>query len=229
MHSQKEVGSDESSTAYVEKPRYSETRPVLLHWVSQIWWLVQDQWFLCALGFFILLASQKQVSKEQQPIKETIVTYLCVSVIFFVTGCTLPTDVLVQNYSRWQLHLFCQLQSFLLTSAIAFCTVSICAIDPNFMDGVHLVGLILPGSVPTTISSNIVMTKQAGGNQALTVVQSTLGNFIGPLLTPPLVLMYLLSGAWYSKVVPSIDIDAFGDMYRRVLKQLGLSIFLPLV
>jgi sodium/bile acid cotransporter 7 len=33
--------------------------------------------------------------------------------------------------------------------------------------------------VATTMSSNVVMTRQAHGNSALTVVQTTLGNFLG--------------------------------------------------
>lgn len=72
------------------------------------------------------------------------------------------------------------------------------------------------------------MTGQAHGNTALTVVQSTLGNFLGPFLTPVLISMYTSTGAWYTKVLPS-DNGGYGEIYRRVFKQLGLSIFVPLV
>jgi sodium/bile acid cotransporter 7 len=72
------------------------------------------------------------------------------------------------------------------------------------------------------------MTGQAHGNTALTVVQSTLGNFLGPFLTPVLITMYTSNGAWYTKVLPS-DNGGYGEIYRRVFKQLGLSIFVPLV
>jgi solute carrier family 10 (sodium/bile acid cotransporter), member 7 len=106
-------------------------------------------------------------------------------------------------------------------------------------------GLIFSGCIPTTISSNVVvrdksdstnimrltalqMTGQAHGNTALTVVQSTLGNFLGPFLTPVLITMYTSTGAWYTKVLPS-DNGGYGEIYRRVFKQLGLSIFVPLV
>ena len=192
-------------------------------------WFVCDQYFLFGLGFFILLASQVQVPRAQQALKETVVTYLCVSVIFFITGCTLPTTILLQNYSRWRLHLFCQVQSFLLTSAIVFGVVSACASNVNFMDAGLLVGLLFTGCVPTTISSNVVMTAQASGNQALTVVESTLGNLLGPFIAPLLILMYLSCDAWYTKTVPTIELGDFGGLYRRVFMQLGLSIFLPLV
>ena len=137
--------------------------------------LLLQQWFLVALGILIAISSQVQVPVSQQAIKETVVTYLCVSVIFFITGCTLPTRVLLDNYSRWKLHLFVQLQCFLMTSAIAFGIVSATASNPKFMNPAVLVGILFTGCVPTTISSNVVMTKQANGNTALTTVQSTIG------------------------------------------------------
>jgi sodium/bile acid cotransporter 7 len=191
------------------------------------WWL-EDQWFLLALAILIVVASQVQVPQSQQELKTTIVTYLCVSLIFFLTGCTLSTRTLLENYSRWQLHLFVQVQCFLMTSAIIYGVVSACATNRNFMDAGLLIGLIFEGCVATTISSNVVMTRTAHGNTALTVVQSTVGNFLSPFLTPALVSMYTSTGAWYTQVLPT-EQGGYGEIYRRVFKQLGLSIFLPLV
>ena len=97
------------------------------------------------------------------------------------------------------------------------------------MDPGLLVGMIFTGCVPTTISSNIVMTGQAHGNTALTVVQSTLGNLLGPFLSPLLLQMYIASNAWYTDILPKSGEGSYGEIYKRVFKQLGLSIFLPLV
>jgi sodium/bile acid cotransporter 7 len=77
------------------------------------------------------------------------------------------------------------------------------------------------------MSSNVVMTRQAHGNPALTVVQSIIGQILCPFLTPILLQMYLSSGAWYSKVLTNGD-DNYGEIYRRVFKQLGLSLFIPM-
>lgn len=197
-------------------------------WLEGVTWYLKDQWFLIVLAFLIVIASQVQVPADRQQVKETVVTYLCVSIIFLFTGLTLPTRTLLQNYSRWKLHLFVQIQCFLMTSAIVYGVVSACATNKDFMDPGLLVGLIFMGCVPTTMSSNVVMTRQANGNQALTVVQSTVGNFLGPFLTPALITMYTLSGAWYTKVLPS-DNGGYDEIYSRVFKQLGLSIFLPMI
>ncbi|KAF2396754.1 sodium bile acid symporter family protein [Trichodelitschia bisporula] len=190
--------------------------------------IVVGQWFLITLGILIAISSQVQVPAAQQRIKQTVITYLCVSMIFFITGCTLPSSSLLENYWRWKLHLFVQLQSFLLSSAVFFAVVSAAASRRDLIDPGLLLGMIMTGCVPTTISSNVVMTRQSGGNTALTVVESTLGNFLGPFLTPPLFYMYTSGKPWYAEVLPA-DPGGYEQIYRRVFKQLGLSVFLPLV
>ncbi|KAF2264452.1 hypothetical protein CC78DRAFT_463728 [Lojkania enalia] len=189
-------------------------------------WFIQDQWFLLAMGFLILISSQVQVPKSQQQVKRTIITYLSVSIIFFINGCTLPTRVLLENYFRWKLHAFVQLQCFLMTSAATFAIVSLCATNQKFMDPWLLIGFLFVGTAPTTMSSNVVMTRQAHGNTALTAVQSIIGQCLCPFLTPIILQMYLSSGAWYTKVL--VNGDNYGEIYRRVFKQLGLTLFLPL-
>lgn len=221
-----ESKSSTSTEQQVERsPKRPSTTSTTLSFV--LWWL-KEQWFLVALGILIAFASQVQVPESQQELKTTIVTYLCVSIIFFLTGCTLPTRTLLDNYSRWKLHLFVQVQCFLMTSAIIFGVVSLCALNRDFMDPGLLIGMIFSGCIATTISSNVIMTRSAHGNTALTVVQSTVGNFLGPFVTPALVTMYTSTGAWYTQVLPTQS-GGYGEIYRRVFKQLGLSIFLPLV
>lgn len=94
------------------------------------------------------------------------------------------------------------------------------------MDPWLLIGFLFLGSAPTTMSSNVVMTRQAKGNTALTVVQSVIGNFLCPFLTPVLLQMYLSSGAWYTRVI--VGGDNYQEIYRRVFMQLGLSLFVPM-
>ena len=219
------MSGSESSSSECDK---STARPtVLAQFAIGIKWFCIDQWFLIVLACLIVISSQVQVPAQHQHTKEVAVTYGAVAVIFFITGCTLPTKVLIENYSKWKIHLFVQIQSFLMTSAITFAIVSICATNPSFMDPWLLIGIIFTGCVPTTISSNVVMTRQAHGNTALTVVESTIGNFLGPFLTPVLVKMYTSTGAWYTKVLPPSS-GGYGPIYKRVFMQLGLSLFLPM-
>ena len=195
---------------------------------TSLWllWFLKDQWFLLAMGTIILISSQVQVPASQQKTKRTVITYLSVSVIFFINGCTLPTRLLLENYMRWKLHFFVQLQCYLVCSAATFAVVSLCATNPRFMDPWLLIGFLFVGSAPTTMSSNVVMTRQAHGNAALTVVQSVIGQFLCPFLSPVIVQMYLSSGAWYTQVLEKGS--GYGAIYQRVFMQLGLSLFLPM-
>ena len=72
--------------------------------------------------------------------------------------------ILLQNYRLWKMHLFVQVKSFIMTSAIVYAVVSLCAINPHFMDPDLLVGMIFTSCVPTTVSSNVVVAGQAQGN-----------------------------------------------------------------
>lgn len=190
-------------------------------------WFVKDQWFLLAMSAVVLLSSQVQVPAAQQRIKRTVITYLAVSVIFFVNGCTLDTRLMLANYMRWKLHIFVQLQCYLVCSAATFAIVSLCATNPRFMDPWLLIGFLFVGSAPTTMSSNVVMTRQAHGNAALTVVQSVIGQFLCPFLTPVILQMYLSTGSWYSKVLQRGS--GYAGIYQRVFMQLGLSLFVPML
>lgn len=45
--------------------------------------------------------------------------------------------------------------------------------------------------MPTTISTNVVFTKQAGGNEAVSLINSVVGNVAGIFVTPALLQGYL--------------------------------------
>lgn len=47
-------------------------------------------------------------------------------------------------------------------------------------------------------------------------------------ITPALVVMYTSVPTWYNDILPASNSSQFAEVYRRVLKQLGLSIFVPL-
>ncbi|KXS99202.1 hypothetical protein AC578_3023 [Pseudocercospora eumusae] len=220
---EKNTMNNEAKTAQPKPPSRSSK------WNKRILSFLDDQWFLICMGFAIVLASQKHVPESRQKVKSTVISYVCVSIIFFATGCTLDTRVLVRNYSRWKAHLWVQAQCFLMCSALMFGVVSATATNKHFMDPGLLVGLMVLSCVPTTMASNVVMTGQAKGNQELTVVQTTIGNFISAFVTPALVVMYISVPTWYNAVLPSHGNDQWTEIYRRVLKQLGLSIYIPLV
>ncbi|KAF2142307.1 uncharacterized protein K452DRAFT_331993 [Aplosporella prunicola CBS 121167] len=221
-NSQTEANPQSTGTA-ASKPSPSRALRV---WHSLLW-LIKDQWFLVVMLILILIASQVQVPGSQQRIKQKIIGYLAVALIFFINGCTIPSRVLLQNIKRWDLHLFVQAQCYLLTSAIAYGIVSACATNPKFMDPALLIGIIVLGCLPTTISFNTIMTRKSNGNTALTLTQSTIGNFLGPFISTALIRIYTSTDAWYTEILPK-NMGSYGETYRKVFAQLGFSVFLPL-
>ncbi|KPI35766.1 uncharacterized protein AB675_1262 [Cyphellophora attinorum] len=193
------------------------------------WFLLKDQWFLVGIGVVTLIASQVQVPLAQQNVKQLVVSYLSVSLVFFVAGCTIDTSILLANYAKWKHHLFIQLQCFLMVSALAYAVVRLAAISPSFMDPWLLIGMIFNGCQPTAMASNVQFTRQSHGETALTVVETTIGNLIGPFVTPVLIRMYLLPNTWFSAVIPSDQSNSYQALYSRVFMQFGLSIYLPML
>ena len=134
--------------------------------------LVISQWLLLAMGLVIGLAyCFPSVGKRGGYIaSQWTVTYGAVILIFFVSGLSLPFDKLVKHARNLRLHLIVQTMSFLVTSATFF-GIACAARTSSHIDVSTLVGLIATGALPTTISSNVVMTKQAGGDEAATMVE----------------------------------------------------------
>src|SRR3954447_17989158 len=101
-----------------------------------------------------------------------------------------------------------------MVSAMAFAVVSLAATNRNFMDPWLLIGLIFNGCQPTAMASNVLFTRPSHGNVHLTVVETTIGNLIGPFISPVLIKMYLAANAWYNHVIPP-QAGGYQALYRR--------------
>jgi sodium/bile acid cotransporter 7 len=61
----------------------TETNQKTTFWLKEAIYILIEQWFLVSLGLLIAIASQVQVPADQQKLKRTVTSYLCISIIFF--------------------------------------------------------------------------------------------------------------------------------------------------
>lgn len=198
-------------------------------WTHPVTEYLKGQWFFYCLAIFIVIARfAPNFAADGGLIKgEYSIGYGAVAWIFLQSGLSMKTSRLMANMGNWRAHLTILLISFLITSSIVygFCCAVKVANDSNIDDWV-LIGLILTATCPTTVASNVIMTTNAGGNDLLCVCEVFIGNLLGAFVTPALVQMFTREGPF--KFGNPATGDGVGALYGRVMKQVGLSVFVPL-
>lgn len=192
---------------------------------NQVW---LEYWFYIVLAIFIVIARfAPNFARSGGLIRgQFSIGYGAVIVIFLGSGLSMSTTELKKNLLNWRAHLCVFLLQFLVTSAIIYgfaCAVR--AADNPRISNWMLVGLVVTGCCPTTVASNVVMTRKAEGNVPLTLCEVFLGNLAGAFITPALSQMYFV-GEW-SFANPANG-SSVSHVYAQVMKQIGITVFVPL-
>jgi len=204
-------------------PRWQAiTKKIVMFILHQ--WLLIGMGVACALAYcFPNVAKHGGIIRSQYS-----VMYGVIAIIFLISGLSIDRRKLVLQFMNWRLHLTVQVISFLFIPAVVLAVVyAILAGDPTGkINRSVLAGYIFVSCIPTTIASNVVMTRSAGGDDAAALVEVLIANVFAPFVT----------AAWTVALIPKTpEFDAWryggGDMssmYRNVFQQLGLSVLLPL-
>lgn len=223
--------SSGADTSPARSPQPAKPRNLAIRTFRSVLSFAIEQWFLLLLGLLILLAYFFPiVGRRGGSIRsEYTVNYGGVALIFLISGLSLPFDKLLKHAKNLRLHLIVQTYSFLITSSVFFGIAAAVSTNP-YIETSALIGLIAVGCLPTTIASNVTMTREAGGDVAATMVSVTIGNLLGPFISPLLIArLYLPAVGKFREWIPAEAVGDLTPLYRNVMMQMGLSVYLPLV
>jgi sodium/bile acid cotransporter 7 len=117
------------------------------------------------------------------------VTRVLIALVFFLYGVRLSTTETVRGLSDWRLQ-----SAVLVTTFVAFPLAGLGLSHLALLAPVAA-GILFLCLVPSTMQTNIVLTRIAGGDTAGAVVAASLSNVIGVFLTPALVALLMSAQA----------------------------------
>ncbi|RFU35730.1 hypothetical protein B7463_g578, partial [Scytalidium lignicola] len=213
-----------------ERPDLSKPSSRFKACISKTFLFILSQWLLigigvaCVIGYFF-----PNVAKHGGIIRsEYSILYAAVGIIFFVSGLSIPGEKLIIHLRNWRLHLLVQATSYLFFPAFMLGIVHlILATDTGKkIDVAILTGYIFTACLPTTISSNVVMTRAAEGDDAAALVEVVIANVLGPFISPGWTIALLPRSTEFAPWLQHNS--SMGQMYQNVFRQLGISVLAPL-
>jgi sodium/bile acid cotransporter 7 len=179
-------------------------------------WLAAN-WFLPSLGLAVLaawlfpgLGSKGGVLMPEVTVK------VAISVIFLFQGLGLDARAMLHGAGQWKLHMLVQCFTFLLFPAAG---LMLDAMFGQFLPPSIRVGFLYLFVLPSTISTAVVYTMQAGGSTAAAVFNATLSSVMGVFLTP----------VWVGVLLAGVGGEAAaGYDVWSVLRQLFVLVLIPL-
>ncbi|KAG8834883.1 hypothetical protein FRC17_006628 [Serendipita sp. 399] len=235
---QTSIGSDHQTVGGDEKPKEEEARvqqqqPRWRRWGKAVVDYCLDQWLIFGLGLAILLAwAFPSVGKTGGYIRaEYTVKWGAIALIFLLTGLSLSTRHLINQALNWYLHFVTQIISFFGFSAVVYAVIwAIVGSGNTHLDRTVLGGIITMGVLPTTLASNVAMTRNAGGNVEAATAEVVVGNVIGVFITPSLLTIYIRPLQKYGFTIPdSSGSGGLTGIYVHMIEQLSACLFGPLI
>eukprot|EP00049_Salpingoeca_infusionum_P026135 m.23948 g.23948 ORF g.23948 m.23948 type:complete len:363 (+) comp8547_c1_seq1:250-1338(+) len=173
-------------------------------------------WFLVGLVASIGFAKLAPwVGVKNGPLHpEWTVKYGAVSLIFFNSGLTLKTEELKNAVMQFKLHAMIQLFTLAFVPVLMWVLVEFFRSIELFPTPL-LTGLSVLSCMPPPVSSAVILTAAAGGNEAGAIFNSAFGSFLGIFVTP-LLLLFVVG-------------ESAGVPLEKIFLSLTLTVVLPLV
>ena len=189
---------------------------------------ILSQWFL--LGYVIVIIISRvapDVARNGGYLaSQYTFSYGALALIFVITGLTMETRQLYRSVFMWRVHIISQGISFVLFPLVVLAIVQcVIASKTTKISEVVLAGIMIMACTPTTIASNVVFTRQAGGDTEAAVIEVLIGNLFGIFVSPALVQLFLRPSLGLGSSLPSASAT---EIYKQLIKHFGLALYLPL-
>ncbi|CAF1610243.1 unnamed protein product [Rotaria magnacalcarata] len=194
--------------------------------ISKILSIARKYWFLIGFAFSICMGYIfPNLGKTGGYIRsEWTVKYGCVILICFLSGLSLRTKQLAKEIPHIRLHILIQIYSLIVIPFLVY-YLTLCLSNTS-MNKTLLFGMIIMASTSTPISSNVIMTKNALGNEYSALLNAILGNILGIFLSPAMIL-FLMKNSMFDYLSNTNNEKQKLD-YGHVIKNLILAVLLPL-
>ena len=175
--------------------------------------------FVLMLFFSIALAwAAPQIGIDREPFSLSDIATWGVAGIFFIYGLRLNRDKLKAGLVNVRLHMLVHISIFVIFPLIMLAVMRLCGADAAQGNGRYLwIGSFFLATLPSTVSSSVVMVSIAGGNIPAAIFYASVSSLMGVFLTP----------VWMSLFLEKVDgANGLGEIIFKLIVQVLLPVCL---
>lgn len=174
--------------------------------------------FVLSILIVVLLAYLfPKFGGESGPLPLGAIGSIGISLIFFFYGLKLSPEKMKAGLKNWKLHLLVQTCTFLVFPLIVLCFYPLISTEDDRK--IWLAFLFL-ASLPSTVSSSVVMVSIARGNIPSAIFNASISGLLGIIITP------LWLGLFLNAAATNYDL---GDIYAKLLLEVLAPVILGLL
>lgn len=137
--------------------------------------------FFLLIGTILLAWIVPSIGTDQSPLQLPKIAEYGVTLIFFFYGLKLNPKSLISDLSNWRLHLLVQISTFILFPVII---LLVKLAFPVYFSSLLGLGIFYLATLPSTVSSSVVLVSIAGGNLPSAIFNASISSIIGIFITP---------------------------------------------
>lgn len=174
-------------------------------------------WFILAIGACIIAAwIYPNIGIKREPISLEDVATFGVSCVFFLYGLRLSPNKLKEGLKNVKLHATVQLMTFVAFPLLTLAMMYFVDLDPSHPNYYKWLGIFFLATLPSTVSSSVVMVSIAGGNIAAAIFNASISSLLGVFITP------LWMGIF-------VDANRGGYPISEIVFKLILQVLVPII